>query len=237
MPDQNELHDFRQGDFLEAADLNALVAAARRLWTGPNMAFDVDGYYQRPAGGAAGDTLKPFELKTALVPGGSAEAYPRKGNAEIGYTTQMIPTGTTTTYDEYGTPTVTIDGYEFFTVYDPLGLYRGREKDKFPSPNEDGSRGWAKMVDGKWVITEMQNHAQFITGKAAGGITADQKPFDISDATPTAAGELITNEDPGEDFAVTNRRFEGDSGEKVVAMWVEADEVYYAIDVMCPEEE
>jgi hypothetical protein len=49
MPDQNELHDFRQGDFLEAADLNALVALARRMWTAPNMAFDVDGYYQRPA--------------------------------------------------------------------------------------------------------------------------------------------------------------------------------------------
>ncbi len=142
MAKSNDLHDFEQGDFLEAADLNALVALLRRGFSAPNMAFDVDGIYHRRKVDEV-TTLRPFELKDELTLGGSAEAYDLL----------WVSSNYVAAVDQ-----------KVFVVHDtPMERFRGWERTTDPA--RDGARGWAvyNSESEQWEIVAMQNVARSIT--------------------------------------------------------------------------
>ena len=127
-----------------------------------------------------------------------------------------------------------------FEVYDELGVYRGRKKDKYSSPHNQGSRGiarWSKDAQ-KWFIVSMQPHALQIMGviNEAGDVAAADSTFDVDAVyVMQPPGAIITDTDPASStFGITNREFDGDNNDEAIATWDEKDTDWKALDVMCP---
>lgn len=163
------------------------------------------------------NSLQYFELKDAIEPGDtSATAYLRFWNGSAYETTTEIE----------------------FEVYDVLGIHRGRAKDAFSSPHDDGSFGSArfKSASGQWEIDDMTPHALMIHGQ----LTADLATTDSTttiDGTEIMqpVGGIITNTDPAASITVNNLfSFEGDNDGQLIAVWNEEDEDWDIIQVECP---
>jgi hypothetical protein len=166
------------------------------------------------AGRTFREAIKLFELKTALTPGSTADAYP---------------------LDDEGDP-ITDDADVVFEVVDTRGIYRGRAKDAYSSPHDQGSRGEARLRNGVWEITYLQPHALLIRGQ----LTAD---LEATDATCTIdgvevmqpSGAIIVTTDPAANVTSTNRhKHEGSENGEVTAAWDEANDVFYNVQTDCP---
>ena len=124
-----------------------------------------------------------------------------------------------------------------FTVNDPQSMYRGRARGAFGSPHNRGSQGEAQYMPatGTWDIAWMQPHALTIKGSLTGDLASGTGTFSISGvAVMNPPGAIITDTDPGANVTITNRRFDGDAGDEVLAVWDEDSEVWKTPDVMCP---
>jgi hypothetical protein len=124
-----------------------------------------------------------------------------------------------------------------FAVNDPLSMYRGRAKDAYGSPHNQGSRGESEYMPdtGTWDIRQFQMHALMIRGDLTGDLSASDDDFEISSVVVMSpVGAIITDTDPAGNVTIQNRRFDGDSSEEVVAAWDEPSEKWIALDVMCP---
>lgn len=163
-----------------------------------------------------------FELKTALPssggsvsPGQHAEAFLVDG---LGVT----------------------DTSNSFVIYDELGIYRGREKDKYSSPHNDGSKGKVRFdpLRGRLIIEQMTPHALQIMGtiNESTGLSSTDSSFDVDNVyVMQPPGAIITDTDPASgSFGVTNREFDGDNNDEAILTWDENDVDWKALDVMCP---
>ena len=170
----------------------------------------------RRQGNLLGRALRRFELKENLSPGLTVEAYDLVWDSDLG--------------------DFAVDVDSTFQLFDAMESNRGRKKDQFGDPNEQGSRGYASKQDpGTWEIVWMQPHPTVIKGDLTADLTAGDTSFFISNAkVMSPVGAIITDSDPTGNITVSNRRFDGDSGDEVIAVWDEAAEVWKTPDVMCP---
>ena len=146
-----------------------------------------------------------IELKDALSPGGQATAYFRR------WTGAAYVTDTTVEIE----------------VYDVLGVFRGRGKDDYSSPHNDGSFGEVEYWpdSNRWEIKRLTPHATHIKGLATGDWNGGFVYIDgHSIVLPT--GAIITDQDPGGNITVRDRyNWDGSENDMIDAVWDEsADE-------------
>ncbi len=164
------------------------------------------------------DRIRWFELKNDLVPGGSAGAY---------------------SLNLSGNP-ITNDASTEITVYDALGQFMGRAKDKFSSPHNQGSRGVARWCNyfKKWHVEKLTPHALMIRGIATDDVAEGDDTFDIEEVRilfPT--GAIICDHDPGEDTTVENIfKHAIDEGYPAQANWNQQSGEWDSVQSACPEE-
>jgi hypothetical protein len=158
----------------------------------------------------ATETFRRFELKDDLAPGGTADAY-------------LLEDGE-------------VNEEKVFEITDKRGIYRGRKKDKFVSPHDQGSRGEAEYRDGEWQIRWLTPQSLMIHGKLTADLATTDSTFTIDGVTVmNPIGGLITDQDPGDDVTVYNIfSWEGDNNGIVVAVWNQDTGRWEAIQVECP---
>jgi len=161
------------------------------------------------------DAYRRFELKDALTPGSNATAHPIKSDDSTDETAASE-----------------------FEVYDPYGKHRGRAKDAYSSPHDDGSKGLARYnpLTQQWEIVELQPAALMIKGQLKSALVAASGTFDVDNVSVMQPiGGLITDTDPASSsFTITNRSFDGDDNAWVYALWDEAARAWVAFDIPCP---
>jgi hypothetical protein len=156
--------------------------------------------------------LRRFELKDALAPGGNATAYLWESDG----------------------PNTDIE----FEVYDALGTCRGRAKDAYGSPHNQGSRGYAAFMPETehWEVISVQPHALTIRGQATGDVATTDSTFTIDGtAVMQPTGGLITDQDPAGNITIYNVfSWEGDEDGEVQADWNEGTDRWEASQFECP---
>lgn len=160
---------------------------------------------------------RQFELKDALTPGGSATAYRRNWND---------------TSEEWEA-----DTDDEFEVYDELGIYRGRAKDAYSSPHDEGSIGWAqKQKSGRWEITHLTPAALMIRGQNTAAVATTDSTFTIDGvAVAHPIGGIITDQNPAGNITIYNvHDMEGDNNGEVTAIWNEATDHWEGVQMDCP---
>lgn len=169
----------------------------------------------RTKGGAwvaqkSGLSLRHFEMQEAITPGQTKTAF-------------LIDDGV-------------LDTDTTFEVEDLLGIFRGRAKDAFSSPHNQGSRGIAVAWPGatNWSILEFQPHALMIHGQLTADIVAGGN-FTIESAVVfSPVGSIITNTDPAANISIINLfGFDGDDEGECVAVWDENGVRWVALQVEC----
>lgn len=165
-----------------------------------------------------------FEMKVDMPTSGSVAA----GQSGVAY--RLKPDGSIDTGTE-------------FTVYDERGVYRLRANGKYSGDHDRGSQGvagWHYAKDRIRILSATPN-ALMIMGTineedTPSGITKAEGSFDVDNVyVMQPSGSIITDTDPASDtFGITNRKFDGDDGTEVIAVWDEKDLDWKAIDVICP---
>jgi hypothetical protein len=163
-----------------------------------------------------GDPTKLFELKTALTPGGTADAYP---------------------LDDEGEP-ITDDSDVVFEVEDVRGIYRGRAKDAYSSPHDQGSRGEARLRNGVWEITYLTPHALAIRGQLTDDLADTDSTFDIDNVIILQPeGSIIVDHDPADATTVNNTfAHEGDNNGIARADWNQSTGEWDSLQTACKAE-
>ncbi len=159
-----------------------------------------------------------FELKTALTPGGTATAHLRRYDPDT---------------DAYVTDT---DEDLEFVVSDVEGLHRGRARDAFSSPHNEGSIGEARYFaeSNRFEIERMQPHALWLVGDVYADF-AEGVDFEI-DGTEIAfpIGSIITNTDPAANIPVTNiHNWDGSEDGVAEVRWNEEQVRYETPELDC----
>jgi len=160
-----------------------------------------------------------FEVKYAHTPGATTEVHP------------LIWSGTDWVVD-------TQASHEF-GVKDYWGIFRGRAKDAYASPHNQGSRGYAVYSGTKpcgWHMRWLQPHALMVKGQLTDDLASTDSTFEIDGfeiMQPT--GGLIVDQDPGDDLTIQNTfSCEGDDNGIVIAEWNEAQAHWEAQGIACP---
>jgi len=161
--------------------------------------------------------FRRFELKEVLTPGQTAEAY-------------MLTWSSSD--NDY-----TVDEDVTFDVSDMADQYRGRGRGDLSSsessPDYQGSRGWAiKCHDGnRWEIVEMQPAATMISCLASAANTGTSTISVDTVAVMEPIGGLLM----ASITSVVNRHtWTCDDNAKIEAVWNEATEEWWALQVDCP---
>jgi len=158
------------------------------------------------------DTVRAFELKDAHTPGATSTAYLRTWDG-----------------DSYETDTDT----EFEAV-DERGVFRGRAKDAYSSPHDEGSLGEAVLRNGQWEITWMTPHALKIQGAAVGDFTASSTTIDgVTVMQPS--GAIIVDQDPAAAMTVYDIfNWDGSEDDLIIAVWNENTDHWEIQEIVCP---
>ncbi len=201
------------------------ITTRRRAGTADRKASRLDELNdpapERPAATGRFGDIRWFELKGNLplsgsvTEGQSAEAYDLTWDGSV----------------------LAVDTDSTFTVYDPFGAYRGRKKDKYSSPHDQGSRGYTQWMPLtlRWEIMWMQPHATLIKGLLTGAVVAGTGTFTIDGVTVLGPpGALITDSDPAAAITVRNRGFEGDDNAIALVLWDESATERLVFDIPCP---
>ncbi len=169
-------------------------------------------------------TERHFELKDALTPGGFATAHPLSWDSDA---------------SDWAVDTTAA---KEFTVHDIWGAFRGRAKDAYTSPHDQGSRGVAiwNGERGIYQIAELTPHALMIRGKLTATLVTTDTTFTIDEdiggvgiMQPT--GGLITDQDPAGNITVYNIfSWAGDNNGACIAAWNENTDHWEALQVECP---
>ncbi len=117
-----------------------------------------------------------------------------------------------------------------FLVSDPTGSLRGRKKDKYSSPHDQGNRGLAMKPhdvdlatgEDRWEIIRMQPNALLIRGQATANWTASTMTID-GVVVMEPDGGLITDQDPGGSMTISDFfNWDGSDNNDVFAYWDQA---------------
>lgn len=159
-------------------------------------------------------SIRRFELKDALTPGGNATAY---------------------ACDDAWAEDTSVE----FEVYDSLGTRRGRAKDALSSPNDKGSQGYARFMpdSGHWEIVDMQPHALHITAlvNEASGVATTDSTFAIDNiAIKSPTGALFMEDLTSGDKAYNVFGWKLDNNGRVDLDWNEATDHWETIQGKCP---
>ncbi len=165
---------------------------------------------------ATGVERRHFELKDPHTPGSTTAAHPRD------WTGSAWVTDTAANRE--------------FDVTDQLSEYRGRGKDDFSSPHNQGSLGVAERntASGEWEIVRMQAHALWLVGNVYADFAAGVD-FEI-DGTEIAfpIGSIITNTDPAANIPVTNiHNWDGSEDGVAEVRWNEEQARYETPELDC----
>ena|GEM_PF-5689140 len=208
------MDDVYPGDLIESDFINEVKDAATRHFDGgPGTFVDHSGahfYADCPPPVA----VRHFELKNAHTPGGTTTAHPQDWDSD---TSEWVT-------DD--------DEAREFDVTDPLEKFRGRGKDEYSSPHDEGSKGVAQKNNqsGEWEIVQMQPAALLIRGlaTAAGSGTSSFSIDGVDVIEPI--GAVITDQDPAANLTVYNSLADGRWGDnaKVEAEWNEDEERWEA---------
>lgn len=193
------------------------------------------------------DVLGEIFVKTSLSPKGTRyvdrgigrQRFELKDNLPSSGSVSAGQQATAHPVDAAGVVDTDVD--REFEVYDELGVYRGRAKDKYSSPHDQGSRGVAKWSPDaqKWLIVSMQPHALKIMGvinEPVDDVEKADTEFNVDAVyVMQPSGGLITDTDPASTaFVIKNRSFDGDNNTECIADWDENDTDWKATDVICP---
>lgn len=160
-----------------------------------------------------------FELKDAHTPGDTSTAYNQSWS------------GTAWETDDTDSDTE-------FEVVDVKEIYRGRAKDAYSSPHDNGSLGTAEYnrTTGQWEMTWLQPIALRIKGLTTAAVDELDSTFDI-DAVGIMSppGAIIVDQDPGDDITVENTfSCEADDNGIVHAAWDEDTAEWSGDAIACP---
>lgn len=125
----------RAGEPVKESWLGHLVDAVNLHAAGGNVFVDSTGVYHRPDP-RTGAVLRRFELTENLTFGSNATALVLKWT---------------------GAAFATVADSEF-EVYDPFSEFNQNDK----PTGQDGARGYAHKIDGRWEITKLQHQARWI---------------------------------------------------------------------------
>lgn len=158
-----------------------------------------------------------FELKTALEPGMTATAYLRRYNSST---------------DEYETDTSTE-----FIVSDVEALHRGRAKDAYSSPHDEGSIGEARYFpeSNRFEIERMQGHALWLVGDVYADFATTDSTFEIDNVQIAfPIGAIITDTDPAANITVHNiHDWDGTANAKAEVKWNEHKKRWECTELDC----
>lgn len=151
------------------------------------------------------------------------------------------PGATTTVYRlAWDGAALSVDADCEFDASDSLGVYRGRAKDKFASPHNQGSRGWARYFPEpgteRWEMHFMQPCALWIEGLTYSAVQTTDATFDIDGVhVMQPVGGLICDQDPAAAMTIQNTfDHRADSNATAVAAWDETSDHWDGIQVKCP---
>lgn len=162
----------------------------------------------------AAGTARRFELKESLTPGETVEAYP---------------------LDDQDAPIT--DSSAVFEVTDARGVYRGRAKDQYASPHNQGSRGEAVWRRGRWEIDWLTPHALAIRGELTADLETTAETFTI-DAVDVLQpeGAIIVDQDPAQPITVNNKfTHEGNEDGLARADWNQTTAEWDSLQTQCKE--
>lgn len=171
----------------------------------------------------AGDTSLWVELKNKMPSSGSVAAnqstivHPRSwsGSAWVSDT----------------------DSSAEITAYDTLGKYRGRGREDWSSPHDQGSiaRIVLNKANNRYEFRDMTPHALWIQGTAdANWDTPSTLDIAVTAAIMQPSGAIITHDDPNDPIPVNDvRDWEGSSGDVIEAFWDESVPEFKARMVPC----
>lgn len=123
------------------------------------------------------------------------------------------------------------------TSYDTLGRFRGRGKDDFSGPHDQGSiaRIVLNKANNRYEFRDMTPHALWIQGTAdANWTTPSTLDIAASAVVMQPSGAIITHTDPAVKIPVNDiRDWEGSSGDIIEAFWDESVLEFKARMVPC----
>ncbi len=207
-----DIPERHEGERIPHEDWNALVQLASRSVSPENFYEDKDGIIIVGSQGVSASIRRHFEMKEAMSPGDGGVAHLR-------------------TWDGSAWETSIAEEGEF-DVTDPLEIYRGRGKDDFSSPHDEGSLGVAEFnsASGEWEIVQLQPPALMIRGLATALGTGTSTLGIDGVGVLQPVGGIIADQDPADDIEVNNsladRRWGNNA--KVEAEWSEDDEQWEA---------
>lgn len=205
--------EFTQGDSPEFTSGDRVAA----VWNAQSGRWEVVGT------AAPGDTSIWVELKTKM---------PSSGSVAANQSTVAHPR------DWSGSAWVTdTDAGREITIYDTLGKFRGRGKDDFSSPHNQGSiaRVVLNADNARYEIRDMTPHALWIRGLSdAAWTTPSTLDIAASAVVMQPSGAIITHTDPAVKIPVNDvRDWEGASGVVIEAFWDESTQEFKARMVPC----
>lgn len=178
------LDDIREpdaGDPISAGEYALLVQRA-------NRSISADAFFEDELGlviftpPPTGRGQRQFELKSPHSPGSTTPAHPRDWNGSAWVTDT--------------------DAAREFDVVDTLEEYRGRGKDDYSSPHDDGSLGVAERnaASGEWEIVRMQPNALALEGAIYADDTLEADGVHVMNPS----GAIIVDQDPAGNITFTN---------------------------------
>ena len=151
----------------------------------------------------------------------------------------LAPSGTATIYrrEWSGSAWVTdTDADKEFEAVDVLGIYRGRKKDKFTSPHNEGSivRSVLNTDSNQWEIVEITPHALWITGSLTDDFDTDEDFTVDGVAVMFPTGAIIVDTDPAANITAHNGHdWDGSNNALAELRWNEASTQWDCVELDC----
>ncbi len=193
----DDLHELEPGDRIAHDQWNMLVQFVKRTFAADHYFEDESGLVIFDQGGDATEQ-RHFELKSAHTPGSTTPAHPQDWNGSAWVTDT--------------------DSAREFDVTDPLSEYRGRGKDTYSTPHDDGSIGVAEQnsVSDEWEIVRMQPNALALEGSIYADATLEADGVHVMNPS----GAIIVDQDPAGNITFTNPHSHADIDEDMLVYLV-----------------
>lgn len=205
------------GFFLSEKDRDLLREVT--AWWKSRRNFDQNAHRGRQPRTGPAHFLTYFELSEDLELGGTAAAW------------KLVETAD-------GLELPAVEDREIIVVADSLVQCRGRGKDKFDDPHDDGSRGLARYnaARAKWTIVQIQPPALIIRGLLTADLATTGGTFTIDGLSiMQPVGGMMIDQDPADPITVYNVfSWEGDNNGVCIAAWNEDTGHWEAVNVECP---
>jgi len=202
-----------RGDRILASHINQLADYEVR---GENCYEDELGAYFMGTKESDAVEFRYGELKDDLAPSGTATIYRREWSGSAWVTDT--------------------DADKEFEAVDVLGIYRGRKKDKFTSPHNEGSivRSVLNTDSNQWEIVEITPHALWITGSLTDDFDTDEDFTVDGVAVMFPTGAIIVDTDPAANITAHNGHdWDGSNNALAELRWNEASTQWDCVELDC----